>query len=60
MKSPGYQAWMSAKPLNPPPDPLLKSIYAPRQSRMLTELISQLQVLRFRHDNPPARRITRQ
>ena len=60
MRPSGYQAWVNVKPLNPPPDPLLKSIYAPRQSRMLTELISQLQVLRFRSDNPPARRNIRQ
>ena len=39
---------MNAKPLNPPPDPLLKRLHAPRQSRMLTELMSQLQVLRLR------------
>ena len=46
-------------PLNPPKDPLLKHLHAPRQSRMFTELISQLQLHRLRGGDQTVEQVVR-
>lgn len=50
---------MTPKPLSPPKDPLLKNLHAPRQSRMLAELISRLQLHRLRCGGAPIKRTVR-
>ena len=50
---------MTSQPLTPQKDPLLKHLYAPRRNRMLTELISQLLVCRWRDGGQTVRRIVR-
>ena len=50
---------MTRKLLNPPKDPLLKHLHAPQRSRMLTELISRLQLHRLRGGDQTMGRIVR-
>lgn len=50
---------MTKKPLSPPKDPFLKNLHAPRQSRMVAELMSRLQLHRLSNHVQTVGRIVR-